>query len=159
MMRKKLAGKLLHEESGAILVFLACTLAALTVCLGITIDLGNTFLTQLRMRSAVDLAAAAITSAIPSENTTANNADIESTVSSVISANHINLSDMEYTCDILTKDNYIYAVRILMSRQVHHFFSTFYSNSSSSITVGDFVYISLDDASELGYTVRVVNTT
>ena len=54
-----------REEEGEIAVFLACYMVILILCLALTADLGNTYLTHLRMRNAVDLAATSIGVQLP----------------------------------------------------------------------------------------------
>ena len=67
-MEKTIMGRLMRRfkrEKGEIAVFLACYMVILILCMALTADLGNTYLTHLRMRNAVDLAATSIGVQLP----------------------------------------------------------------------------------------------
>lgn len=146
------------QESGEIAVILACFMAVILLCLGLTVDLGNTYWTHLRMRNAVDLAATAVALQMPMESTASNTASLRALAEDVVERNGIDLDEVDMTCEIFQSDDVIYAARLILSDEIRHQFAALYVNSSSTVNVGDLVYISNDAASSSGYKITIVDS-
>lgn len=158
MIMKNQFRRILKSEQGEIAVFLACYLIILVLCLALVMDLGNAYLTQLQMRNAVDLAAASVTSKLPSAYSEAAVTEIQSLAEQTVELNGIDLNDVNMTCEVLNNGEQIYAVRIILDSEVHHYFAQLYLNRTSTIRVGDLVYVSQRDASASGYTITIIDS-
>ena len=145
-------------EEGEIAVFLACYMVILILCLALTADLGNTYLTHLRMRNAVDLAATSIGVQLPSSYSAEKMAALQSTAETIVRQNGIDLSDVTMTCEILQDNGQIYAARVILQNEVTHYFAQLYLNRFSTIRVGDLVYVTQDAANAAGYKITVVDS-
>lgn len=160
-MEKTIMGRLMRRfkrEKGEIAVFLACYMVILILCMALTADLGNTYLTHLRMRNAVDLAAESIGVQLPSTYSTEKLASLRSTAETIVQQNGIDLGRVNMTCEILQDSGQIYAARVILQDEVSHYFAQLYLNSFSTIRVGDLVYVSEDAASSSGYTITVLDS-
>ena len=160
-MEKTIMGRLMRRfkrEKGEIAVFLACYMVILILCMALTADLGNTYLTHLRMRNAVDLAAESIGVQLPSTYSPEKLASLRSTAENIVQQNGIDLGRVNMTCEILQDSGQIYAARVILQDEVSHYFAQLYINSFSTIRVGDLVYVSEDAASSSGYTITVLDS-
>lgn len=160
-MEKTIMGRLMRRfkrEKGEIAVFLACYMVILILCMALTADLGNTYLTHLRMRNAVDLAAESIGVQLPSTYSPEKLASLRSTAETIVQQNGIDLGRVNMTCEILQDSGQIYAARVILQDEVSHYFAQLYLNSFSTIRVGDLVYVSEDAASSSGYTITVLDS-
>lgn len=146
------------REKGEIAVFLACYMVILILCMALTADLGNTYLTHLRMRNAVDLAAESIGVQLPSTYSPEKLASLRSTAENIVQQNGIDLGRVNMTCEILQDSGQIYAARVILQDEVSHYFAQLYLNSFSTIRVGDLVYVSEDAASSSGYMITVLDS-
>lgn len=146
------------REKGEIAVFLACYMVILILCMALTADLGNTYLTHLRMRNAVDLAAESIGVQLPSTYSPEKLASLRSTAENIVQQNGIDLGRVNMTCEILQDSGQIYAARVILQDEVSHYFAQLYINSFSTIRVGDLVYVSEDAASSSGYMITVLDS-
>ena len=147
-----------REEEGEIAVFLACYMVILILCLALTADLGNTYLTHLRMRNAVDLAATSIGVQLPAAYSDGKMESLRSTAETIIQQNGVDLTEVTLTCEILQDSGQIYAARVILQNEVSHYFAQLYLNSFSTIRVGDLVYVTADEASSSGYTITVLDS-
>ena len=160
-MEKTIMGRLMRRfkrEKGEIAVFLACYMVILILCMALTADLGNTYLTHLRMRNAVDLAAESIGVQLPSTYSPEKLASLRSTAENIVQQNGIDLGRVNMTCEILQDSGQIYAARVILQDEVSHYFAQLYINSFSTIRVGDLVYVSEDAASSSGYMITVLDS-
>lgn len=160
-MEKTIMGRLMRRfkrEKGEIAVFLACYMVILILCMALTADLGNTYLTHLRMRNAVDLAAESIGVQLPSTYSPEKLASLRSTAENIVQQNGIDLGRVNMTCEILQDSGQIYAARVILQDEVSHYFAQLYLNSFSTIRVGDLVYVSEDAASSSGYMITVLDS-
>ena len=155
---KKVLRNLKREEDGAIVVLLACYMVILVLCLALTADLGNTYLTHLRMRNAVDLAATGIGVQLPSAYSAEKMASLQSTAETIVQENGIDLSEVTMTCEILQDSGQIYAARVILENKVNQYFAQLYLNRFSTIRVGDLVYVSADEAQASGYAITVIDS-
>ena len=113
-MEKTIMGRLMRRfkrEKGEIAVFLACYMVILILCMALTADLGNTYLTHLRMRNAVDLAAESIGVQLPSTYSPEKLASLRSTAETIVQQNGIDLGRVNMTCEILQDSGQIYAAK------------------------------------------------
>ena len=109
-----------REEEGEIAVFLACYMVILILCLALTADLGNTYLTHLRMRNAVDLAATSIGVQLPAAYSDGKMESLRSTAETIIQQNGVDLTEVTMTCEILQDSGQIYAARVILQNEVSH---------------------------------------
>ena len=86
-----------REEEGEIAVFLACYMVILILCLALTADLGNTYLTHLRMRNAVDLAATSIGVQLPAVYSDGKMESLRSTAETIVQQNGVDLTEVTMT--------------------------------------------------------------
>ena len=89
-------------------MLIACYLVILMLCLGLTLDLGNTYLLHLKMRNAADLAAASIGAKLPEENTDQNAEELCALAERIVEDNGIDLSTTAINCEILREDKINY---------------------------------------------------
>lgn len=157
MIMKTRLFKTVSGEQGEIAVLIACYLVILMLCLGLTLDLGNTYLLHLKMRNAADLAAASIGAKLPEDNTDQNAEELCALAERIVEDNGIDLSTTAINCEILREDKIIYAAKVILTCEVQHAFASLYTHNSSSIRVGDFVYITKNAAGESGYTIQIVD--
>ena len=125
--------------------------------LGITIDLGRTYLIHLKMRNAVDLASIAIAEDMPQVYTTSAENAMKAKVIDIIQRNGIKLSDKELICEIIKDKGDIFAARIILTGTVKHYFASLYVNQDSKIRVGNLVYISTSAAADEGYEIKILD--
>ena len=142
--------RLKNEERGEILILITCAFSVLLLLLGLAVDLGNTYLTHLRMRNAVDLAAVTVSEQIPLTYSAGAKSEMEHMVETVIRQSGIDLDTTNLTCEILDGEGLIYAARIILDREIDHHFASLYLNRTSTIHVGNLVYATrmLDDLSK-----------
>lgn len=145
------------EERGEIAVLLACYMVILLLCLGLTLDLGNTYLLHLKMRNAADLAASGIGLQLPASYTASREAAMQSLAEQIVTANGIDLDDTELSFELIREGDLIYAAKVILYREVHHSFASLYLRRSSTIRVGNFVTISEDTAGASGYRIQIID--
>lgn len=150
--------RLKQEEDGEIVVLLTCYMVILVLCLALTADLGNTYLTHLRMRNAVDLAATGIGVQLPASYSAEKMESLELTAETIVHQNGIDLSEVTMTCEILQDSGQIYAARVILENKVNQYFAQLYLNRFSTIRVGDLVYVSADEAQASGYAITVIDS-
>ena len=150
--------RLKREEDGEIVVLLTCYMVILVLCLALTADLGNTYLTHLRMRNAVDLAATGIGVQLPASYSADKMESLELTAETIVRQNGIDLSEVTMTCEILQDSGQIYAARVILQNEVTHYFAQLYLNRFSTIRVGDLVYVTADEARASGYAITVIDS-
>ena len=150
--------RLKREEDGEIVVLLTCYMVILVLCLALTADLGNTYLTHLRMRNAVDLAATGIGVQLPASYSADKMESLELTAETIVRQNGIDLSEVTMTCEILQDSGQIYAARVILENKVDHYFAQLYLNRFSTIRVGDLVYVTADEARASGYAITVIDS-
>ena len=150
--------RLKREEDGEIVVLLTCYMVILVLCLALTADLGNTYLTHLRMRNAVDLAATGIGVQLPASYLADKMESLELTAETIVRQNGIDLSEVTMTCEILQDSGQIYAARVILENKVDHYFAQLYLNRFSTIRVGDLGYVTADEARASGYAITVIDS-
>ena len=155
---KRFLHRFRREEQGEIAVLLACYMIVLLLCMALVMDLGNTYLSQLKLRNAVDLAATSIAVQFPLPYTEGKIVELQNTAESIVELNGIDLNRVDMTCEILQDHGQIYAARLILDDEVIHFFGQMYINRISTIRAGDLVYITPDEASASGYSIVILDS-
>ena len=123
-------------------------LVALVIMVGLTVDLGNEYVTHLRMRNAVDMATLSMRSRFPFENTEENKETERGIISDVVYRNGIR--GTKYTLSIewqVTDDGEsVYGAKIYLERIMHAYFSAFYKKADSLLKVGNLITVTENES-------------
>ncbi len=136
-------------------MLVACSLTLLLLCLGLTADLGNVYLEHRKMQSAADLAAAAVGTRLPAEDSAEAEAALSALAGTAAALNGAGPDRCGLSLEFFRADGQIYAVRLILTETVPRIFSGLYTDEESRILTGALAHVSRREAEEAGYVLLI----
>ena len=124
----------MKKENGAAAVFVALGMAMLLGCAALAVDLGASYHAKVNLQDAVDNAAYAAGTLLPSNKNAAVLSRITGTVEDALRANGVDPDDLELDYEWDSSDNVYYAIRVNARRLVNYGFAKIMGRDSGYVT-------------------------
>ena len=124
----------LKKENGAVAVFVALAMTLLLGCAALAVDLGASYHAKIDLQDAVDNAAYAAGSLLPSNKNAAVQNKVTAAVEASLRANGVDPSGIELDYEWESSDNVYYAIRVNARRLVNYGFAKVLGLNSGYVT-------------------------
>lgn len=125
--------KILKDENGAIAIFVVLAMTLLLGCAAMAVDLGGSYRAKVRLQDAVDNAAYAAGSLLPSDKNAAVLSRVTGAVEDALRSNGIDPSAIELDYEWDSSDTVYYAIRVNARQQVNYGFARIFGEKAGYV--------------------------
>ena len=123
-----------RKENGAVAVMVALGMTMILACAALAVDLGNSYRSRVKLQNAVDNAAYAAGSMLPSNKNAAVQNKIIAKVEEAFRINGVEPSSLDIRYDWDSSSQYLYALRVTAREEVGYGFAGIFGENSGFVS-------------------------